>query len=146
VSHRRVPLSSSGRPFATEPELDWADRHRSWRRIVADYEAATNRAPDGFKSVVWVRLRSRPEPLELGFVRTSIEQAVDEILALAEEILDELCGANPRNTPERSCSWLHTWFGKESGVRQIDRRRRDARCRVSLVHEGGFDGASVCPP
>ena len=47
------------------------DRHKLWRRIVEDYEEAKGRAPEGFRPVVLVYIRSRVKPLELGFVRTS---------------------------------------------------------------------------
>jgi hypothetical protein len=58
-------------PKPEPPPLEWVDRHRLWRRILADYQAVKSRAPEGFRPVVLVFLRNRPEPLELGFVRTS---------------------------------------------------------------------------
>jgi hypothetical protein len=54
-----------------ERDLEWVDRHRLWRRIVADYEEVKDRCPAGFRPVVRVWLKSRPSPIELGFVRTS---------------------------------------------------------------------------
>jgi hypothetical protein len=59
-------------PKPAKPDLDWSvDRHRLWRRILADYEEVKKRCPDGFRPVVRVFLKSRPSSIELGFVRTT---------------------------------------------------------------------------
>ena len=60
-------------PLPTErPQpLEWVDRHKLWRKILADYKELASRAPEGFRPVVKVYLRTRATSLELGFVRTS---------------------------------------------------------------------------
>jgi hypothetical protein len=63
-------------PLPTErPQpLEWeVDRHKLWRKILADYKELASRAPEGFRPVVKVYVKSRANPLELG--RTDITRS-----------------------------------------------------------------------
>lgn len=50
-----------------------SDRHSLWRRVEADFVAAKERCPEGFRPVVTVYLAGMANPLQLGWVRTRKE-------------------------------------------------------------------------
>ena len=51
------------------------DRHKIWRIVRSNYESLKQASPDGYAPVVEVFLVGRPEPVRLGEVQTSRDEA-----------------------------------------------------------------------